>query len=166
MWEKVARRQSRRSTLMDEVEQMFLGQHHHSMDNKGRLTIPSRFRDLLLSDGAYLTQGFDHNLMLLTEPLFMRIYERVNRISMTDPIARAIKRFIFSSAERMEFDKVGRILIPEFLRQTAGLNGEAVVVGVGDYVEIWEPGRWNSQVSHLQDDDANYQRFAMLDLSA
>jgi MraZ protein len=145
---------------------MFLGQYHHSMDNKGRLTIPSRFRDLLLSDGAYITQGFDHNLMLLTEPFFMRIYERVNQISMTDPVARKLKRWIFSSAERVEFDKVGRILIPDFLRQSAGLNGEAVVVGVGNYVEIWDPSLWNDQVSQLQDDDADFQRFAMLDLSA
>jgi MraZ protein len=145
---------------------MFLGQYHHSMDNKGRLTIPSRFRDLLLSDGAYITQGFDHNLMLLTEPKFMRIYERVNQISMTDPNARKLKRWIFSSAERVEFDKVGRILIPEYLRQSVGLNGEAVIVGVGDYVEIWDSSRWDGHISQLHDDDANLQRFAMLDLPA
>jgi MraZ protein len=150
---------------MGEVERMFLGQYHHSMDNKGRLTIPSRFRDYLLSDGAYITRGFDHNLMLLSEPMFNKIYERVNRMSMTEPTARILKRLIFSSAERVEFDKVGRILIPDFLRESVGLNSEAVVVGVGAYVEIWDPHQWKEQVSQLQDDEANSQRFAMLDLS-
>jgi MraZ protein len=144
---------------------MFLGQYHHSVDNKGRLTIPSRFRDYLLSDGAYVTLGFDHNLMLLSEPMFNIIYERVNRMNMTEPIARMLKRLIFASAERVEFDKVGRILIPEFLRESAGLIGEAVVVGVGSHLEIWEPVRWKEQVSKLQDEEANSQRFAMLDLS-
>jgi MraZ protein len=95
----------------------------------------------------------------------LHIYERVNQKSMTEPIARMLKRLIFSSAERVEVDKVGRILVPEFLRESASLNGEAVVVGVGEYVEIWEPSRWKEQVSQLQDDEANFQRFAMLDLS-
>jgi MraZ protein len=153
-------------TLRGEVEHMFLGQYQHSMDTKGRLTIPSRFRDLLLSDGAYVTLGFDNNLMVLTEPNFGRISERVSRMSMTEPNARLLKRLIFSSAERVEVDKAGRILIPEFLRRAAGLDGEAVVVGAGDYIEIWEPGKWNEQLTQLQDTDANTQRFSVLDLSA
>jgi MraZ protein len=151
--------------LTGELEQMFLGQYSHSLDTKGRLTIPSRFRELLVSDGAYITNGFDNNLMLLTEPFFQQVSERVKRMSMTEPNARLLKRLIFSSAERVEVDKAGRILIPDFLRKAAGLDGEAVIVGAGDYIEVWEPGRWEDQLSMLQDADANIQRFAVLDLS-
>ena len=144
---------------------MFLGQYQHSLDTKGRLTIPSRFREVLAEDGAYIFQGFDQNLLLLTVSSFQRISERVSRMSLTEPNARLLKRLIFSSAERVEADKAGRILIPDFLRKAAGLNGEAVLVGAGDYVEIWEPSRWAVQLTQLQDADANLQRFAVLDLS-
>jgi MraZ protein len=151
---------------MSEVEQMFLGQYRHSMDAKGRLTIPSRFRELLVPDGAIVTRGFDNNLMLLTEANFERISERVNRMNMAELNARLLKRLIFASAERVEVDKAGRILIPEFLRKAAGLDNEAVVVGAGDYIEIWEPGYWEQQLAQLQDADSTAQRFAVLDLSA
>lgn len=87
-------------------------------------------------------------------------------MSMTEPNARLLKRLLFSSAERVEVDKAGRILIPEFLRTAAGLEGEAVVVGAGDYVEVWNSTLWDEQLSQLQDAEANIQRFAVLDLSA
>jgi MraZ protein len=143
---------------------MFLGQYEHTIDEKGRLTIPSRYRDLL-QDGAYITQGFDQNLMVLTASTFDHIYERVNRMSMTDPIARQLRRLMFSNADRVEVDRAGRILIPQFLRASALLDGAAIMVGVGDYFEIWSPERWQEQNSSLQDGEANAQRFAALDLS-
>jgi MraZ protein len=143
---------------------MFLGQYEHTIDEKGRLTIPSRYRDLL-QDGAYITQGFEQNLMVLTAAAFDHISNRVNRMSMTDPIARQLKRLIFSHADRVEVDRAGRILIPQFLRTSAQLDGAAIMVGVGDYFEIWSPEQWQEQNSLLQDGEANAQRFAALDLS-
>jgi len=143
---------------------MFLGQYEHTIDEKGRLTIPSKFRDLL-QDGAYITQGFEQNLMVLTTATFDRVYARVNRLSMTDPVARQLKRLIFSNANRVEVDRVGRILIPQFLRSSAHLDGAAIMVGVGEYFEIWSPDRWQEQNTLLQDGEANAQRFAALDLS-
>ncbi len=144
---------------------MFLGQYQHTIDIKGRLTIPSRFRELLIADGAYVTQGFDRNLMVLTVPAFERISQRVNQMSMTDPDVRLLKRLIFSSAERVEVDKSGRILIPEFLRQSACLETDVQVVGSGDYFEIWAPALWAEQILKIQDSDANAKRFAVWDLS-
>jgi MraZ protein len=165
-WEKVERRHSSGvPTLIGELEHMFLGKYQHSLDSKGRLTIPSRFRELLVTDGAYLTQGFDHNLMVLPSPAFLRIYERVNKMSMTDANARLLKRHIFASAEQVDVDKAGRILIPEHLRQTVDLHSEAVVVGAGEYFEIWAPESWEEQLEKLNDSDANSQRFGLLDLS-
>lgn len=150
--------------LIRKVEQMFLGQYRHTLDNKGRLTIPARFRELL-EDGAYITQGFDRNLRLLTEETFQATFEKVNKLSMTNPAARELRRLIFSNASRVEADRVGRVLIPQFLREIAGLESEAVFVGTGDGVEIWSPEAWEEQTSLLQDADANAQRFAELDLS-
>lgn len=143
---------------------MFLGRYEHTIDEKGRMTIPARFRDLL-QDGAYITQGFDRNLMILTTPAFESITARINHLSMTDPTARQLKRLIFGNASRVEFDRVGRILIPQFLRDFAKLGNTANVVGVGDYFEIWSTDFWSQQTEDLNDSDANAQRFAALDLS-
>jgi MraZ protein len=143
---------------------MFLGQFEHTIDEKGRMTIPARFRELL-EGGAYVTQGFDSNLIVLPTAAFQQIYQRVNQLSMTDPTTRQLKRLIFSYATRLEFDKAGRFLLPQFLRDTAGLDGAAVVVGVGDYFEIWSVQHWADQNNNLRDADANSQRFAALDLS-
>jgi len=142
---------------------MFLGRYEHAIDEKGRLTIPVRYRELL-ENGAYVLQGFDRNLMVLDAPSFEKIYEHINQMSMTDPTARHLKRFIFSSAERAEFDRAGRMLLPQFLRESARLAGSAVLVGVGDYFEIWSPEIWAQQNELLQDVDANTQRFAALEL--
>ncbi len=144
---------------------MFLGTYYHTIDNKGRLTIPSRYRELLVAEGAYITQGFDQNLMVLTETSFNAIYKRINRLSMTNPTTRMLKRLIFSSADRVDVDKAGRILIPQFLREAVSLNSEVVIVGVGDYFEIWSSELWMEQNQQLKDVEANAQRFLALDLS-
>ena len=163
-WETVERRHhARRSVYLNQVEQMFLGRYEHNIDEKGRLIIPARYRELL-ENGAYVTQGFDRNLMVLDAPSFEKMYEHVNRMSMTDPVARQLKRFIFSSAERIDIDRAGRMLLPQFLREVARLGATAMIIGVGDYFEIWSPQHWAQQNDLLQDVDANMQRFAALDL--
>ena len=142
---------------------MFLGRYEHSIDEKGRLTIPARFRELL-SEGAYLTLGFDRNLLALTPTAFEQISQRVKQMSLTDGDARLLRRIIFSNAEKVEVDRAGRILIPQWLRQTVGIDGSAVIVGVGDYFEIWAPDQWKTQDERLKDSEANQQRFVGLDL--
>ncbi|HZW02425.1 MAG TPA: division/cell wall cluster transcriptional repressor MraZ, partial [Anaerolineaceae bacterium] len=117
---------------------MFLGRYEHTIDEKGRITIPARFRDLL-DEGAYVTRGFDNNLLVLTPPSFDIISQRVRQMSITDEAARLLKRLIFSSAERVEVDRNGRILIPQWLRASVGIENAAVVVGAGEYFEIWSP---------------------------
>ena len=143
---------------------MFLGQYRHNLDEKGRLTIPAKFRDAF-AEGAYLTQGFDRNLRLLTESDFNRMAEKINHLSMTDPAIRQLRRLIFANASEVQLDRLGRTLVPQFLREFAGLESEAVIVGVGEAVEIWSPETWAAQESDLQDAEANAARFAELDLS-
>ncbi|GAB4578860.1 MAG: division/cell wall cluster transcriptional repressor MraZ [Anaerolineales bacterium] len=144
---------------------MFLGQYTHSIDTKGRLSVPARFRELLEA-GAYITQGFDQNLMVLTTAAFERLSTRVNEMSLTDPTARQLKRLLFATADRIELDSSGRMRIPQFLREVAGLNGDAVIIGAGDYFEIWAPAAWQPKAAELQDTEANAQRFAALELTS
>ena len=143
---------------------MFLGQFQHNLDDKGRLMIPARFRELLAA-GAFITQGFDKCLMVMTDVYFKEVYDRISAMNLADPMARLLRRLILSNAYPVEADKVGRILIPQNLRQVITLEGEAIVAGQGEYFEVWAPAAWNEQMAQLQDLETNDQRFAMLDLS-
>ena len=143
---------------------MFLGQYQHNLDEKGRLMIPVRYRELLAA-GAFIMQGFDRCLMVMTDSHFQEVYERINAMNMADPNARLLRRLILSTAYPVEIDKVGRILVPQILRQVNGLDSEAIVAGQGEYFEVWNPLEWNEQVNQLQDIEMNNQRFATLDLS-
>lgn len=149
---------------MEKIERMFMGRYEHTIDEKGRMTIPARYRELLLN-GAYITQGFDRNLMVLTTDYFDVISKRVNQMSITDPDARQLKRLIFSNGDRLESDKAGRVLIPQYLREFAGLEGAAMLVGAGAYFEIWSPRTWAELNEQLADSDTNSQRFTAFDLS-
>ncbi|MBI5964789.1 MAG: division/cell wall cluster transcriptional repressor MraZ [Chloroflexi bacterium] len=144
---------------------MFLGQFQHNLDDKGRLMIPARFRDLL-AGGAFITQGFDKCLMVMTETYFKQVYERIEAMNLADPSARSLRRLLLSNAYPIEADKVGRILVPQNLRVFLDIeNGELIVAGQGEYFEVWKPADWNEQMTLLQDTEANNQRFAALDLS-
>ena len=143
---------------------MFLGQFQHSLDEKGRLMIPARYRELLAA-GAFITQGFDKCLMVMTENYFKQVYDRINAMNLADPTARLLRRLILSNAYPVEVDKVGRILVPQNLRQVIALESEAIVAGQGEYFEVWTPAAWNEQMNQLQDIETNNQRFATLDLS-
>jgi MraZ protein len=144
---------------------MFLGRYDHTIDEKGRITIPARFRELL-DEGAFITQGFEQNLMVLSSSSFKLISDRVNQMSMTNPLARDLRRLIFSNADRVDVDRAGRMLIPAFLRETVQLGTSVTVVGVGDYFEVWPTDLWAVQNEHLKDSETNAQRFAALDLSS
>lgn len=143
---------------------MFLGQFQHNLDDKGRLMIPARFRDLL-TPGAFIMQGFDKCLMVMTETHFNQVYGRINAMNLTDPSARLLRRLILSTAYPVEIDKVGRILVPQPLRHAILLENEAIVAGQGEYFEIWTPDSWNEQMAQLQDVETSNQRFVALDLS-
>jgi MraZ protein len=144
---------------------MFLGQYQHNLDDKGRLMIPARYRDLLAA-GAFITQGFDRCLMVMTDAYFQDVYARINSMNMADPAARMLRRLILSNAYAVDVDRVGRILVPQNLREFLGIgSGELVVAGQGEYFEVWTPAEWQAQMERLQDVEANEQRFATLDFS-
>lgn len=144
---------------------MFLGQFQHTLDDKGRLMVPARYRDLLAA-GAYITQGFDKCLMVMTEEHFNEVYAILSGLNMADQSARMLRRLILSNAYQVEVDRVGRILVPQNLREFLGVpSGELIVAGQGEYFEVWTPAEWRSQMDSLHDVEANAQRFATLNLS-
>lgn len=142
---------------------MFLGQYEHSIDEKGRLTIPTRYRELL-DGGAYVTQGFDGNLWVFTNRAFEQISASIAASSVSDPKVRLLRRLFYSQADKVEVDKAGRMLIPQFLRQKNSLDGTVMVVGNGTYFEIWSKAAWAEQDDKIHDSSANEERFAALDL--
>jgi transcriptional regulator MraZ len=144
---------------------MFMGEYKHSLDEKGRLTVPAKYRDYLM-DGAYITRGFDRNLMLWPVSAFEKISQKVSSTNLADPISRLLRRLFYSGGDQIEIDGAGRILIPQFLRETANLQSEAIVVGSGDYIEIWSPDLWADQLLQLQDAEANMVRFKAFDISS
>ena len=151
--------------IKGEIELMFLGQYQHSLDEKGRLMVPARFRELL-EGGAFITQGFDRCLMVMTEEYFKQVSELVDAMNLADPSARLLRRQIFANAFPVDVDKVGRILVPQLLRQFAGIENEAIVAGQNKYFEIWLPSAWNDQMTQIQNTEANNQRYSTLNLSS
>jgi MraZ protein len=144
---------------------MFLGQHQSSFEADNRLTVPTRFRDLL-ARGAFITQGFDRNLLVLTAEEFQALYARFTAMNIADPLARLLLRLILGSAAELEIDASGHMLVPPKLREFAGLEADAILVGQGKYIEVWTPALWQKQELRLQDAEANAGRFAGLALTA
>ncbi|HEY8447815.1 MAG TPA: division/cell wall cluster transcriptional repressor MraZ [Thermomicrobiales bacterium] len=141
---------------------MFLGRYAHTLDAKGRLAIPARFREAL-TEGVVLTRGIDRCLALYPMSTWIPLAEKVNALPITDPDARAFRRMVFAEAVNLELDGQGRILVPPELRQYAGLEREVYVVGVHSSIEIWSPARWEEQQAAIDEGGVEIaQRLATL----
>lgn len=125
--------------------------------------VPARYRQQLVG-GAFITQGWDRCLMVMTSEYFMEFYRRLMEMNMADPTIRLLRRQMLSNAAAVEIDKVGRILMPLSLRQIFNLQGEVTLVGQGEYFEIWSDSDWAATLAQLQDTDTTSQRYAALDL--
>jgi len=130
---------------------MFIGEFNHSIDPKGRVAIPFRLRKAL-GKGAVITRGLDNCLTIYTEGEWERIAKKLNELPMTNPKVRAFSRFMFSGAVEVGFDRQGRILIPEYLRQYAKLKSQAVVAGLYNKIEVWEPVAWDKTKAKTETD--------------
>ncbi len=143
---------------------MFLGQYQHSLDSKGRIIVPARFRDEL-AEGGFVTRGFDRCLMVMTLDYFELVYRRINAMNLADSATRELRRLFFANAYSITPDKVGRINIAPNLREFAKIDTDTIVAGQGEYFEIWLPTLWEAQMTTLENDEANLDRFSALDLS-
>ena len=142
---------------------MFLNQYHHCFDDKGRLTIPAKFRDQT-AEGITVVQGLERNLMVLPQPEFKILYDRLMAMNLADPEARLLRQIILGNAMQVIPDGSGRILPSQNLRDYAELKNEVVFVGQGDYFEIWAPEPWQKKQDQINDAETNAKRFAALDL--
>lgn len=127
---------------------MFLGEFEHTIDDKGRVAVPARFREEL-GEGLVLTRGFDRCLQAFPRPVWQRLAERVSALSLGNQEARNLRRLLFSGAAEVEVDRQGRILIPQNLREYAGLAEQVVVAGLNTHFELWSNERWHGVLDTL-----------------
>lgn len=130
---------------------MFLGEFEHTIDSKGRLTIPAKFRDELAS-GVVITRGLDGCLWAYSRSEWEKLAEKISQLPTTNPNARNFARFMFSSAFDSIPDRQGRILIPQNLRTYAGINSDTVIIGVMNRLEIWSPDKWGTVLTEVESD--------------
>ena len=140
---------------------MFFGEFNHTVDEKGRVTIPARFRPPL-AQGGFVTRGLDGCLALYSNEEWEIQAAKVNALPTTDRRVRDFRRFIFGSASEAAPDRQGRILIPAYLRQYAHIDSEVTVVGNNTYVEIWNPETWQTMRQGVENDEDNAERWAEL----
>jgi len=131
-----------------ETEHVFVGTFQHTIDDKGRLTMPAKWRDELES-GLVITYGLDDCLFVFTEPRFKVVAEKVVAQGFESPESRDWSRYFLGKAETIELDKQGRILISQNLRSQFGLNGEVIVVGLYDRIEIWDPKKHQAMTERI-----------------
>ena len=143
---------------------MFLGEYDHTLDNKGRVTVPAVFRDQF-TDGCVITRGWERYLIIYSKQAFMQIVRKSQELSPTVPEHRVLQRVMFASAREAQFDKLGRVNVPAFLRAYAGLDREVVLAGVGMWIELWNKGDWQLQLQNVNDSTANAERFSELNLA-
>jgi MraZ protein len=127
---------------------VFLGEFEHTIDDKGRVAIPARFREDL-GEGLVLTRGFDQCLQAFPRPVWQTVSQRVSALSMGSADARALRRLLFAGAAEVEIDRQGRILIPQNLREYAGLAEQVVITGMDTYFELWSTERWNGVLDQI-----------------
>ena len=129
---------------------MFIGEYHHSVDDKGRLIIPSKFRDEL-GTKFIITRGIENCLFVYSMESWEKIVNKLETLPFTKKDARAFIRFFLSGASEAEFDKQGRINITSPLISYANITTECVVIGTGDRLEIWSEESWNDFFTSAKD---------------
>ena len=129
---------------------MFLGEYELRIDPKGRMAIPARFREAF-GDGAVVACGFDKCLVVYTMAEWARVAERLVSLPPTRRNSRRIARFTFSGAFDVELDRQGRAVLPVALRQYAGINSEAVLVGAYSHLQIWATEIWAAEKRFMAD---------------
>ena len=137
-WREVA--QSGRKVERGE-KQLLIGEYEHSLDAKGRLIMPAKLRQDM-GEKFIVTKGLDGCLFAFSQNEWLNFETKLKSLPLSDKNARNFVRFFLSGATECEIDKQGRFLIPNNLRETAGLVKETVIIGVGTRIEIWDKEKW------------------------
>ena len=120
---------------------MFIGEYHHTIDEKGRVAIPVKFRKELFN-GAVVTKGLDACLFLYPLSEWESQAVQIAKLSITRSDNRAFNRHMLSGAMDIEMDKQGRVVIPDYLRQFGGINKKVVITGLYNRIEVWDAEKW------------------------
>ena len=131
---------------------MFMGEYNHTIDAKGRLIIPAKFREVL-GDEFVVTKGMDGCLFVFDNSEWQVFAEKLRSLPMIDKEVRQFTRFFLAGAASVEVDKQGRILLPSVLRDFAGITKDTVLIGVGSRIEIWSKDRWEGTVTYQDMDE-------------
>ncbi len=129
---------------------MFMGEYHHTIDEKGRMIIPAKFREEL-GPNFVITRGLDQCLFVYPESEWKQLEQKLKALPFTKKDARAFTRFFFSGATECELDKQGRVNISSPLRKYAGLEKECIVIGVSNRVEVWSKSTWEEYFAESED---------------
>jgi len=130
---------------------MFIGEYQHTIDEKGRVALPVKFR-AKMADGAVVTKGLDDCLAVYTIEEWEKLAEKLSTLPLTQAASRAFARLMLAGAVSVNIDKQGRVNIPAYLREYAGISGQVVVAGLYSRVEIWSQKRWQEYKSKTEKD--------------
>jgi len=133
---------------------MFIGEYQYSLDDKGRLALPTKFRQSL-SKGAVVTRGLDGCLWLFTKDEWKNLAEKLVKMPISQANSRAFSRLMLAGAMDVSLDKLGRIIIPEYLRQYAGFSKKVVMAGLYSRLEIWDEDKWTQYKQNTEKDSTD-----------
>lgn len=143
---------------------MFLGHYPAKLSNSIQLTLRPEWQTLV-ADGVYLIQGFDQNLIIMTPHAFRTVYEQLTGLNIADPLVRLFMRTFLSTTTAIPNVENATIRVPQFLLDYARLESNVVVVGQGEYVEVWSPENWQIQQEEIGRSDINASRFAAFEIN-
>lgn len=129
---------------------MFIGEYSHSLDAKGRLALPAKFRKDL-KGGAVVTKGLDNCLVVYSKAEWNKLAEKLAALPISQSNTRAFSRLMLAGAMDVDLDKQGRIVLPEYLRKYAVLGKKAIIAGLFNRLEIWEEKRWDEYRSNMEE---------------
>ena len=129
---------------------LFLGEYDHALDERGRVTLPRKIRQEIEETEIILARGYEGCIIGFDKSSWEREAAKHFDTPVTDEKGRQVWRYLFGSAQKVEVDKLGRILLPAQLKEYASISREVIVVGAGDHFEIWNEGRWQEYSKNLE----------------
>ena len=121
---------------------LFLGEYEHSLDDRGRVTLPRKIRQELNDRELVVSRGFDQCIFGFDRESWEKEAGKQLELPVTDPKARELRRYLFAAAQKVEIDKLGRILLPAQLKEYASVHNDVMIIGAGDHFEIWNRDVW------------------------
>ena len=129
---------------------LFLGEYDHTLDDRGRITLPRKIRQELGEDEVVLSKGFDNCVFGFDRESWEKEAAKHLESPVTEAQGRELRRYLFAAAEKSEIDKLGRILVPTHLKEYALIIQKVKIVGAGDHFEIWDLDRWKAYAARLE----------------